>query len=129
MESNFLTQRDSAELLNLARLAAGRSSLFCETFSSSAAKMRLRTRDRRQLALRRGKRSVRGICNAFGGFLKRAATGLSSARRSFPCRRESPHAIKWARNGANLFAHSDHCDLFSAPRANVDVVASSITVS
>src|SRR5438128_1800229 len=102
MESNFLTQRDSAELLNLARLAAGRSSLFCETFSSSAAKMRLRTRDRRQLALPRGKRSVRGILQRVRGVSQESGYGVSSARRSFPCRRESPHAIKWARNGANL---------------------------
>ena len=42
MESNFLTQRDSAELLNLARLAASAEFSLLLNVSSTAAKMHLR---------------------------------------------------------------------------------------
>ena len=118
----FLTQGDSAELLNLARLAAPAEFSLLLNVSSSAAKMHL-CHDAEESCSRFPVGSAAFEVFAESGYR------VSSPRRSFPCRRESTHAIKWACNGAIFFAHSDRCDLFSAPRANIDIVASSIAIS
>ncbi|PYK66398.1 MAG: hypothetical protein DME50_05625 [Verrucomicrobia bacterium] len=70
----------------------------------------------------RGLRRVRRLSQR-GGY------SLGWQRRSFSCAIENGRAIRTARNGAIFFAHSDHCDLVSAFRANTGLVAFPIPIA